>query len=96
VLRSGRAVYISSVRLDGNNLTILDLQDPNQAGEVTGYNVYRTASPGAPWPWPLVGTNVQDMDPLTAGVQWVDQSGDPGTWFYQVNAFNVSCGEGPR
>jgi hypothetical protein len=90
-------VYISRVRLDANNLVVLDLQDPNQTNQVTGYNVYRSSSPAAPWPWPLVGSNVRDMDAGTANIQWVDQSGDPGTWFYQVNAYNAVCDtEGPR
>jgi hypothetical protein len=64
---------------------------------VTGYNVYRSSSPGAPWPWPLVASNVRDMDAATPNLQWVDQSGDPGTFYYQVNAYNATCdAEGPR
>ena len=84
-------IYIYSVRHDGNNWTILDFQDPNQSSQVTGYNVYRSSSPGAPWPWTLVGSDVRDMDAATANNQWVDQSGDPGTWYYQVNAYNSIC-----
>ncbi len=90
-------VYIYSVRHDSNNWPILDFQDPNQTSQVTGYNVYRSSSPGAPWPWTLVGSNVRDMDAGTANLQWVDQSGDPGTFYYQVNAYNSICNaEGPR
>jgi hypothetical protein len=90
-------VYIYAVRHDGNNWPILDLQDPNQPDQVTGYNVYRSPSPGAPWPWPLIGSNVVDMDAATANVQWVDQSGDSGSFYYQVSAYNAACdAEGPR
>jgi hypothetical protein len=90
-------VYIYGVRHDGSGWAILDFQDPNQPSQVTGYNVYRSSSPAAPWPWPLVGSDVRDMDAGTANIQWVDQSGDPGTWFYQVNAYNAVCDtEGPR
>jgi len=90
-------VYIDHVRLDANNLVVLDFQDPNQPSQVTGYNVYRASSPAAAWPWPLVGSNVRDMDAATTNLQWVDQSGDAGSWYYQVNAYNAACdAEGPR
>jgi hypothetical protein len=92
-----KPVYIYGVRRDSNNWAILDFQDPNQSNQVTGYNVYRSSSPGAPWPWPLVGSNVRDMDEATPNIQWVDLSGDAGSWYYQVNAYNAVCGaEGPR
>ncbi len=39
----------------------------------------------------------RDMDAGTANIQWVDQSEDPGTWYYLVNAFSSVCNaEGPR
>jgi hypothetical protein len=92
-----QAVHIAGARRDASNRVILDIQDPNQANQVTGYDVYRSSSAAAPWPWPLVATNVSDMDAGTPNVQWVDASGDAGTWYYQVSAYNAYCSaEGPR
>jgi hypothetical protein len=95
-------LYIYSVgrTSDGNNYPILNFQDPNQPEQITGYNVYRSGEAGAPWPWPLVATDVVDMDEGTPNQQWVDASGDvppTGIWYYQVTAFNHACpAEGPR
>ncbi len=76
---------------------MLDFQNPNQPNQVTGYNVYRSSNPAAAWPWPLVASNVRDADAGTTNLQWVDQPGDAGSWYYQVNAFNAACdAEGPR
>jgi uncharacterized repeat protein (TIGR01451 family) len=95
-------VYIASVGRtgDGNNYPILNFQDPNQPEQTTGYDVYRSATAGAAWPWPLVATDVVDMDAATPNLQWVDTSGDvspTGAWYYQVTAYNHRCpAEGPR
>jgi len=95
-------VFIANVRLsaDGHNYPILDYQDPNQPEQVTGYNVYRSSvASQPPAEWPLVATDVIDMDEATPNRQWVDQSGDvspTGAWYYQVTAYNHRCpAEGP-
>jgi hypothetical protein len=86
--------------MDGNNYTILHFQDGNQLAQVTGYNVYRSsvASP-PPASWPLVASDVIDMDEATPNKQWVDSSGDvspTGIWYYHVTAYNSHCpAEGP-
>ena len=29
-------------------------------------------------------------------MEWTDMAGDPGTWFYQITAYNAYCpAEGP-
>ena len=95
-------VFIYNVRLstDGNDYTILDFQDPNQPSEVTGYNVYRSSNAGLdPSLWPLVASNVIDMDEATPNKQWTDQSNDvspSGIWFYEIAPLNAVCdAEGP-
>ena len=96
-------VFISDVSLtaDGNDYTILTFQDPNPPSQVTGYNVYRSSDAGLPpASWPLLASDVVDMDAGTPNNQWVDSSGDvsPGcVWYYQVTAFSSVCAaEGPR
>lgn len=80
---------------------ILHFQDPNQPSQRTGYHVRRNIDPGAPEnTWPLVATNIVDMDQATPNNQWTDTSGDdpgPGNvWYYQVTAYNGNCSaEGP-
>ena len=95
-------VYIYNARLspDGKGYTILDFQDPNQALQRTGYNVRRSSTAATPKSsWPIVATNVVDMDAATANLQWVDTSGavsPSGIWYYDVTAYNGACGaEGP-
>ena len=95
-------VYIYNARLspDGKGYTILDFQDPNQALQRTGYNVRRSSTAATPKSsWPIVATNVVDMDAATANLQWVDTSGavsPSGIWYYDVTAYNAACGaEGP-
>ena len=97
-------VYIYSVTLttDGHDYPILNFMDPNQANQVTGYNVYRTHDPALPHDeWPQVASDVVDMDEATLNKQWIDTSGDdPPTgytvWYYQVTAYNHRCpAEGP-
>lgn len=97
-------VYIYSVTLttDGHDYPILNFMDPNQANQVTGYNVYRTHDPALPHnEWPKVASDVVDMDEATLNKQWIDTSGDnppPGytVWYYQVTAYNHRCpAEGP-
>ena len=69
---------------------------------MTGYNVYRSSLPQPPpAPWTLLGDNVQDGDPGTAGIQWTDTTGDSpavgSAFYYQVTAYGGFCGlEGPR
>ena len=92
-----RAVLVSAVRRGSAGQMTLDIRDPNLAIQVTGYNVYRSSTASAPWPWPLVGSNVRDADPAAADVQWTDPSTDTLTGYYQVTAYNSVCGaEGPR
>jgi len=76
---------------------ILHFQDPNQPADVTGYHIRRTDDPGLPKDsWPLVATNVVDMDAGTPNIQWTDTSGDGGDWYYQVTAYHSVCDvEGP-
>jgi len=95
-------IFIYNVRLstNGTNFPILDFQDPNQTFQRTGYNVRRSSNPALPTAtWPILSTNVVDMDAATANLQWVDTSGavsPSGAWYYQVTAFNAACGaEGP-
>ena len=92
-------LFIYGVRSIGPD-TILDFQDPNQPSQLTGYNVYRSSDAGLPHDqWPMLGSNVVDMDAATANKQWVDHTGDVSPteiWFYQVTAYNAACdAEGP-
>ena len=93
-------IYRMTVTSDGNAYPVIHFQDPNQPEQVTGYNV-RRSSTAAPLPgtWPVVATDVIDMDEATPNKQWVDQSGDispTGVWFYQVTGYNHACpAEGP-
>jgi hypothetical protein len=91
-------VWIYSVTLSvPDDYPILHVQDPNQPSAVTGYNIYRTDNPALPKEdWPLVASNVVGMDEGTVNIQWTDTSGAPGTWYYQVTAYNAYCpAEGP-
>lgn len=99
-------VWIYQVTLsDPEGFPILNFMDPNQANQVTGYNIYRTHDSSLPHgEWTLVASNVRDMDEATPNKQWVDISGDdppPGytVWYYQVAAFSSHCppetAEGP-
>jgi hypothetical protein len=96
-------VYIYTMTIDVNGNPVLHFQDPNQPGDVTGYNVYRSSDPGLPHDqWPLIADDVVDMDESAPNKQWVDTSGDDsptGTWYYQVAAYNHECptatAEGP-
>jgi len=94
-------VWIYEVTLsDPEEYPILHFQDPNQEDQRTGYHIRRSDDPELPKDtWPLVATNVVDMDEGTANIQWTDTSGDvpgSGTWYYQVTAYNSNCpAEGP-
>lgn len=91
-------IYLYSVTLDINNNPVLSFQDFNQPNEVTGYNIYRSATPAPAHDpaWILKASNIVDGDASLANIQWVDFSGDPGTFYYQVVAYNNVCsGEGP-
>jgi hypothetical protein len=75
--------------------------DPNQPDQVTGYNVYRSPDAGLPpGDWPLVASDVIDMDEAASNKQWIDTTGDispTGIWFYSISAYNHRCpAEGPR
>jgi len=86
-------VWIYQVELVDPEI-ILHFQDPNQPADVTGYNVYRSDDPGLPKEsWPLVASNVVDMDEGTPNIQWTDASGDPGDWYYLVAAYSSICDE---
>jgi len=79
--------------------TVLDIADPNAAGSVTSYNIYRSTDPSLPpGAWSLID-EADDVDQVTPGVQ-VSVYGLPavGTgYFYQVTAYNSTCIiEGPR
>jgi hypothetical protein len=93
-------IFVYDVRLGPANETILDFQDFNQPGQVTGYNVYRSSDPAPPpGTWPLEGSDIADGDAGTANIQWADTSLDVppgGIWYYEVAAYNSACGaEGP-
>ena len=93
-------IYTMTVTDDGNDYPVLHFMDPNQPADVTGYNLYRSDDPGLPQgSWPMVASNVIDMDEATPNKQWVDTSGDVapgGTWYYQVAAYSSICiEEGP-
>ncbi len=93
--------WIYLVTTDGTNHT-LNFQDPNQVDQRTGWNVRRSndASVLPKSSWPLVGTNVVDMDAGAVNYQWTDSSGaDPGpggVWYYLITTYNNNCpAEGP-
>ena len=93
-------VYTMTLTSDGNNYPVLHFMDPNQPGAVTGYHVYRSSDPAPPpSTWPLIASDIIDMDEATPNKQWVDTSGDvspTGIWYYQVTAYsNVCSAEGP-
>jgi hypothetical protein len=90
-------IYLYMVTRDLHDNPVLHFMDPNQPNEVTGYNTYRSTNPALPpEQWTLMGTNVIDMDEGTPNKQWVDQTGDPGSFYYQVAAYNSACPvEGP-
>lgn len=72
--------------------------DPHAAESFFAIGFWRpSATPGLPKnTWPLVGSNVGDMDLGTPNYQYTDFIGATGTWYYQVTAYNGNCGvEGP-
>ena len=94
------ACYLYNLTVDGNNHVVLHIQDPNQPTQRTGYHIRRSDDAAPPKStWPIVATNVVDMDEGTPNIQWTDTSGDApgsGTWYYQVTAYNAYCpAEGP-
>ncbi|NMC00358.1 MAG: hypothetical protein GYA35_08785, partial [Thermoanaerobaculaceae bacterium] len=92
--------WLYLVTKDGTNYT-LNWQDPNQTNQRTGWNIRRSNNASLPKDtWPLVGSNVVDMDQGTANYQWTDHSGDDPSpssiWYYQVTTYNNNCpAEGP-
>jgi hypothetical protein len=88
-------VYLYSVVRDGNGNPELHFADPNQPSAVTGYNVYRSSQPNGSWT--LFASDVVDLYSAVPNIQWVDFSGDPGDWYYDVAAWSSLCSaEGPR
>jgi hypothetical protein len=89
------ALNIQTLTLDDGGQPVIHYSDSNQPADVTGYNVYRASVPTGPWT--LLGSNVNDMDAGTHGLQYVDPSGDTGArWYYRVAAWNETCtAEGP-
>ena len=82
----------------GQEVAIEDVAE--QPAAVTGYNIYRSEDPAVPsGSWPLVASNIVDMDEGTPNWQWIDASGDvspSGIWYYEVYAYSAACGvEGP-
>jgi len=93
--------WLYSVVKVGTDYT-LHWQDPNQSDQRTGWNIRRSNDPSLlpKSSWPLVGSNVVDMDAGTLNYQWTDHSGaDPSpstVWYYEVTTYNASCpAEGP-
>lgn len=93
-------LYEATKNASGNAVT-LHFHDPNPICKRTGWNVRRSDVPSSQKDsWPLLGTNVADMEPGTPGLQWTDTSGDEplsgNTWYYQVTAYDTDCpAEGP-
>lgn len=94
-------VWLYSIVKSGTDYT-LNFEDPNQPDQRTGWNIRRSNNPALlpKSSWPLVGSNVVDMDAGTPNYQWTDHSGDEpgpgGIWYYQVTAYNAYCSaEGP-
>jgi murein DD-endopeptidase MepM/ murein hydrolase activator NlpD len=84
----------------GGAYAVLHLVDPNPPDIVTGYNIYRSASPSAPaHTWSIRGWNVRDDDDLMRGIQWTDTSDDPPAsrvFYYLAAPYNGPCSlEGP-
>jgi len=90
-------IYEVSPGPEPDNFPVLNFQDPNQPAQRTGYNVYRSSDPGLPHEsWPLLGSNIVDMDESSSNLQYTDSSGDTGDWYYQVAAYSEACdAEGP-
>jgi hypothetical protein len=94
-------VSLHDVRLvEATHQVVLDFDDPNPSQPGTGYDIDRTANPALPpEEWTRVAGSVNDSDPATPGIQWMEiAEPDPslGTaLFYQITAVN-GCGRGPR
>ena len=93
-------IYLYVMTIDINGYPVLHFMDPNQPTQTTGYNVYRSSDPAPPpSTWPLLASNVVDMDQSQPNLQYVDSTGDvspTGTWYYHVTAYNATCSsEGP-
>ena len=92
--------WLYSVTKSGTAYT-LNRQDPNQPDQRTGWNIRRSNNAALPKSsWPLVGSNVVDMDAGTPNDQWTDHSGDDpspaSVWYYEVTTYNTNCpAEGP-
>ena len=89
-------VYVYTSDFDENSNVVLFVQDPNQAGTVTGYNLYRAPHPIGPYD--LIGENLDDFDQGEPNIQLVDvDSASCGSLcYYKVTAVNGTCGaEGP-
>lgn len=92
---SDEPCWLYSVVKVGTDIT-LNWQDPNQENQRTGWKIRRSNNASLlKDTWPLVGSNVVDMDQSTPNYQWTDHSGDApgpgGVWYYQVTTYNLNC-----
>ena len=94
------ALPLVTLSPDGSNSPVLHLEDPNPATEVTGYTIYRSATPSQGLAgWSVLARDAGDEDPATPGIQWSDTSGEnpaTGLWFYLAAPYHAPCNvEGP-
>jgi hypothetical protein len=84
---TGQTLSISGAERDSADNVVFSIGDPGQP-EDSVYNVFRSSDPTIPYEdWPLAERDIADADPGTAGIQWVDASGDlspSGIWHYRV------------
>ena len=73
----------------------LTIADPSLQANVTGYDVYRAATPNGAYT--SLATNATDGLSGVPGVQFVDATAGSATVaFYLVKPYNAACGrEGP-
>jgi hypothetical protein len=93
-------IFTAELSPDGTSSIVLSFDDPNPAGGVTGYNIYRSSNPAlALGSWTQLGSGIADQNAAQPGIQWTGSSaGFPATgiWFYLATPFNEPCGvEGP-
>jgi hypothetical protein len=93
-------IFTAELSPDGTSSIVLSFDDPNPAGDVTGYNIYRSSNPApALGSWTMLSSGIADQNAAQPGIQWTESSaGFPATgiWFYLATPFNEPCGvEGP-
>ena len=83
-------VYIHGAGLSDDDRVILDFQ----SGTIP-YRVYRSSDAALDRSlWPIVDSNVVDMDPVEPDLQWVEPSNDVspiGIWYYQIVPDDANC-----